>query len=102
MQEWLQTFYNYIDQRRVILLMDNLKAYIKEIRLLLPSENIRIEWFPVNSTSLYQSLDQGIIRTTKHYYKKQWMRYMVHQYEQEKNLVKIFNLRTALIWVTQA
>jgi hypothetical protein len=102
MQEWLQAFYNYIGQRQVILLMDNLKAHVKGVRLLPPPRNIRIEWFPANSTSIYQPLDQGIIRTTKHYYKRHWMKYMVYQYEREQDPVKTLDIRTALIWITQA
>ena len=82
--------------------MDNLKAHIKGVRLLPPPNNVRIEWFPANSTSIYQPLDQGIIRTTKHYYKKHWMEYMVYQYEQEVDPIKTLDIRTAIIWVTKA
>ena len=33
-----------------------------------PPANIKIQWLPANSTSVYQPLDQGIIMNLKTYY----------------------------------
>lgn len=48
------------------------------IRLLPPPDNVRIEWFPANSTGFYQPTDQGIIRTTKNYYNRNWIEYIMY------------------------
>jgi hypothetical protein len=63
--KWLKWF----DQRAgrpVLLLMDNFSAYQLALELIEESSRplkwTRIEWFPANTTCLYQPLDQGIIQ----------------------------------------
>lgn len=57
MREWLAAFYAHIGARSVLLLMDNFPAHIKGVELLPPPGNIRIQWLPLNSISIYQPLD---------------------------------------------
>jgi DDE superfamily endonuclease/Fission yeast centromere protein N-terminal domain/Tc5 transposase DNA-binding domain len=103
MIEWLQWFYHYIrSDRQILLLMDNLKCHKIGVELAPPPENIRIQWLPSNSTSLYQPLDQGIIQNLKIYYKKQWLRYMIYQYEQNINPTTTMNLYNSLIWISRS
>jgi hypothetical protein len=61
-KEWLFWFDSKMKGQKVALLMDNFsahKAAVKDIQL----QNTIIIWLPANSTSRYQPLDQGIIRT---------------------------------------
>jgi len=103
MAEWLQSFYSSIDSRRsVLLLMDNFSAHISGVELAPPPPNIRIQWLPPNATSLYQPLDQGIISNLKHYYKKQWIKFMIEQYEQLLDPHKIISLAFTVRWITTA
>lgn len=74
MREWLHTFYSHIGSRTILLLMDNFPAHIEGANLA-PPPNIRIQWLPANSTSLYQPLDQGIIQNLKTHYRKYWRVY---------------------------
>jgi hypothetical protein len=68
MIDWLKWF----DQRAgrpVLLLMDNFSAHQVALELIEESSRplkwTRIEWFPANTTCLYQTLDQGIIQHWK-------------------------------------
>jgi hypothetical protein len=54
--------------RKVLLLLDNFSGYELGIQLvssLKGLNNIRIEWLPLNTTSHWQPLDQGIIVSFK-------------------------------------
>ncbi|KAJ8139309.1 hypothetical protein OY671_007479, partial [Metschnikowia pulcherrima] len=71
MIQWLQKFYNHIGkERNVLLLMDNFSGHIAGIKQCPPPANIRIEYLPAKSTSIYQPLDQGIIYNAKVHYLK--------------------------------
>jgi hypothetical protein len=74
MGEWLSAFYKHISkQRRVLLLMDNFSAHLSTLDSTPPPSNIKVLFFPVNATSVYQPLDQGIIQNLKHHYRKKWI-----------------------------
>ena len=103
MVEWLIAFYAFIGRdRSVLLLMDNFKPHICAIDLQPPPLNIRIQWLPANSTSLYQPLDQGIINATKTYYKRYWLQYMIEQYEQRNDPNTTVTIFQALKWLNIA
>ena len=65
MLEWLRWF-DKRASRPVLLLMDNFSAHEAAVDLLKESTQplrwTRIEWFPANTTSIFQPLDQGIIQ----------------------------------------
>ncbi|KAF1984698.1 DDE-domain-containing protein, partial [Aulographum hederae CBS 113979] len=102
MADWLQAFYSWIGDRSVLLLMDILRAHIAGIELQPPPSNIRIQWLPPNATSLYQPLDQGIIQNFKHYYKKEWLQFMLDHYERRSDPIEAMNLFFAIRWASQA
>ena len=58
--------------------------------------NTRVKFLPKNVISLYQPLDQGIIRTFKAYYRRYWLSYMVDQVEQDRNPLKTMNVLRAV------
>ncbi|KAF2185782.1 hypothetical protein K469DRAFT_726556 [Zopfia rhizophila CBS 207.26] len=64
----------YFRTRSVILLIDNFSAHTVALELAPPPANIRIEFLPKNSTSMFQPLDQGIIQNFKAYYHKWTLR----------------------------
>ena len=52
--------------RRVLLCLDNFSGHPPELQL----DNIQLLFFPPNTTSNSQPMDQGIIKNLKHHYKK--------------------------------
>jgi hypothetical protein len=100
-KEWLFWFDSKMNGRRVALLMDNFSAHeaaIEDIQL----QNTIIIWLPANSTSRYQPLDQGIIRTWKAYWKRQWILYMMAQFDRGMDPVSTMTILQALRWVIPA
>ena len=68
--EWLKDWDRKLGQERksILLLVDNCTAHnVKNTTL----RNIRLEFLPKNTTSILQPCDQGIIRTTKAYFRKE-------------------------------
>lgn len=99
MREWLLAFYSHIGSRTVLLLMDNFKAHVEGIELAPPPSNIRIQWLPANSTSLYQPLDQGIIQNLKTHYRKYWLRFIIQGFENNTDPFTAVSLYHAVHWV---
>ena len=54
------------EDREILLLLDNAPIHPKDFKL----SNIELFFFPPNTSSLIQPLDQGIIKSFKDYYKK--------------------------------
>jgi hypothetical protein len=102
MREWLLHFYSHIgNQRSVLLILDNFSAHIQGVELTPPPSNIRIQWLPANSTSLFQPLDQGIINTLKIHYRRNWLQYMIQKYEGSLNPINTMTLNYAFHWILQ-
>ena len=102
MKDWLKEFYGHVGGRNVLLLMDNFKAHIEGVELAPPPPNVRIQWLPPNSTSLYQPLDQGILKNLKHHYRKQWLRFIIRGFEQNTDPFQKVSLHHAVHWVLHA
>ena len=72
MREWLLWFQKRVGRRRVALLLDNFSAHecvvveLEDEGLL---QTVHIIWLPSGTTSKYQPMDQGIIRTWKAHYR---------------------------------
>jgi hypothetical protein len=85
-EEYLQWLNNKMEaeQRHVLLLMDNFSGHELGVQLVGGQQglsNVRIEWLPPNTTSFWQPMDQGIIASFKLQYRRQWIAFMLHQYE---------------------
>ena len=103
MEEYLQWLNNKMraQGRKILLLLDNFSGHELEVQLVRGLEglsNIRIEWLPPNTTSHWQPLDQGIIASFKLQYRRQWVSYMLRQYEAGKNPNKTVTLLKAVQW----
>jgi hypothetical protein len=102
MTEWLQFFYRHVGERSVILSMDNLQAHINATQAAPPPSNVHIIWFPKNSTSMFQPLDQGIIQTFKSHYRKQWLGFIIRSIDAQINPFKTITLNEVIHWCLHA
>lgn len=103
MREWLRWFDSQMTGRKVALLMDNFSAHeaaFEEIGSEL--KNTLVIWLPANSTSRYQPLDQGIIRTWKAYWKRQWVVYMMAQFDNHQDPISTITILQAIRWAIPA
>jgi hypothetical protein len=101
--EWLTAFYKHVGStRRILLTMDNFSAHIVALESTPPPDNIRIIWLPPNSTSRYQALDQGIIATLKAFYRRQWLQFMLQEYEADRDPIKSANLHLSIRWLLRS
>lgn len=92
MAEWLERFYEYIGtERKVILLLDNFAGHTKGLELSKPPSNIKVVFLPPNTTSLFQPLDQGIIRVAKAYYRRAFVEFCLPFWEREAGLIPTFD-----------
>ena len=99
MNEWLHTSYRHISPvRKVLLNIDNFQAHLSSAELTPPLPNILICWLPANSTSQFQPLDQGIIQSFKAHYRQQWLSYMLHCFNADRNPMDIMNVHLAIRW----
>ena len=88
---------------KVVLLMDNFSAHATTLKELEPPlQYTKVVFLPPNSTSKMQPLDRGIIRVFKAQYKKQWLQYMLQEFEEERDPSKTFNLLKAIRYMVQA
>ena len=89
--EFLRWFDRKMTGRKVALLMDNFSAHQAAAADILASEtplqNTLIIWLPANSTSRYQPLDQGIINCWKTHWKRYWIKYILYEFEANRNPV---------------
>ena len=54
-------------KREILLFIDNNTAHSVDT----PSTNMKVIFFPANMTSVLQPVDQGVIKTFKHYYRRE-------------------------------
>ena len=102
MQEWFRSFYKHIGtQRQVVLLLDNFSAHLSALEDTPPPSNIKVVFLPPNATSIYQPLDQGIIRNLKHHYRKKWMTWMINMIDRDIDPTERMSLYYTLHWITQ-
>lgn len=102
MSEWLHSFYSYIGLSRPVLLLDNFSAHIHGVNITPPPANIKIQWLPANSTSVYQPLEQGIIMNLKTYYRKTWLPFIIERYEHQQDPATLITLYDAVRWILRA
>ncbi|GFV02898.1 tigger transposable element-derived protein 6, partial [Trichonephila clavipes] len=60
--------------------------------------NVKLEFFPPNSTSKLQSLDQGIIHNFKTFYRREVVKSVLDNLENQRNVTTI-SILTALIMI---
>ncbi|KAJ5138426.1 jerky [Penicillium bovifimosum] len=106
-EEWLRWFDQQMIHRKVVLLMDNFSAHEPAVRATInefPSQlqNTLIIWLPGNSTSRFQPLDQGIIRTWKAHWRREWIEFMLDEFDNGRDPIQSMNVLKALRWAISA
>lgn len=102
MAEWLCSFYQHIGrQRRVLLLLDNFSAHLCALDDAPRRPILRLFFFPVDATSIYQPLDQGIIQNLKHHYRKKWKLWMINVLDRNIDPRERMSLNYTLRWLAQ-
>jgi hypothetical protein len=102
-KEWLLQFDNRMRTRHVVLLMDNFSAHefaYEEIKNQL--QNTLVIWLPPNSTTKYQPLDQGIIHNWKMLWRKNWVLYMVKEFDRGVDPIETMSVLQAIRWGIEA
>jgi hypothetical protein len=85
--DWLKILDRKMKQenRKILLFVDNVRTHKTKLKL----ENINLVFFPANTTSRLQPLDQGIIHSFKAKYRTQLVREKLEALEQNSTIPKI-------------
>ena len=87
-------------------LMDNFSAHVVAAQLIkesnLPLIWTRLEFFPANTTALFQPLDQGIIQNWKCWCKKQLLEFLVVEFDAGRDYTQTHHVLRAIEWGIQA
>ena len=82
--------------------MDNFSAYEAAAELIKESNQplkwTWIEWFPANTTSIFQPLDQGIIQNWKTHIQYQFVMFMAQTFDSGKDLSREMHVLRAIRW----
>ena len=102
-KEYLKWMDLQVAPRKSILLIDGFSAHQTGLDLF-HSENenglgfITVIFLPANATSICQPLDQGIIKAWKAHYRRRFLRYVISEYNDDKDPFKTMNVLQALRW----
>lgn len=89
-----------MENRGVVLFLDNASSHQESIEKNL--SNIKLVFFPKNTTSRLQPLDAGIIRVLKLKYRKLLIRYVISRVDDNKRASDIINEIDIIGWVKSA
>jgi hypothetical protein len=100
---WLSDFNRQmrIQGRHVLLFLDNAPSHPKDQVY----SNVKLYFFPANTTSKLQPLDQGIIKCLKSHYRKRLLRKVISKVDQQKDassIAKEINVYDACLWISQS
>ena len=80
--------------------MDNFSAHELAVDLIAESSRplkwTRIEWFPANTTSIYQPLDQGIIQNWKCFVKKELLLFLKDEFDSGRDFTQTHHVLRAV------
>ncbi|XP_066260446.1 tigger transposable element-derived protein 6-like [Euwallacea similis] len=103
MKEWLLDMDRRmrIQNRKILLFLDNAGSHPRDLNL----ENIKICFLPPNCTSVYQPLDQGIIKNVKFFYRDLILKHILTKVDavlSASELAKSIDILEALYFVHRA
>ncbi|GFU18231.1 tigger transposable element-derived protein 6 [Trichonephila clavipes] len=85
------------EKRHILLFLDNCTVHNKAP----PLSNVKLQFSPPNSTSKLQPLDQGIIHNFKTFYRREVVKSVLDNLENQQNVTTI-SILTALIMIDKA
>ncbi|GFV20939.1 tigger transposable element-derived protein 6 [Trichonephila clavipes] len=85
------------EKRHIFLFLDNCTAHNNAP----PLSNVKLQFFPPNSTSKLQPLDQGIIHNFKTFYRREVVKSVLDNLENQQHATTI-SILTALIMIDKA
>ena len=102
MEEWLTAFNGRMkmQNRHVLLFLDNATCH-QHIKF----SNMRLVWFPPNTTSVSQPMDQGIIRNVEVHYHKLLIQSLLANVDctsSGSELARTVSVLDVVIWISQA
>ena len=86
------------EDRKILLLVDNAPSHVMDEEL----TNIKIKFLPKNTTSVFQPLDQGIIRSFKAHDKMALIQYLLTVGNNTPETMRGINIGTIVHWVSEA
>ena len=89
-----------LQSRKILLFLDNCGAH-PAVHL----QNVKLVFFPPNTTSRLQPLDAGIIQTVKLHYRKKMMRHVAIELEEAdtaSEIARSINVLHGIQWLTSA
>jgi hypothetical protein len=103
-EEYLKTLNSSMiaSNRKILLLLDNAPVHPN-----CELSNVKLVFLPANTTAGTQPLNAGIIKSFKHYYRKQLLKHMVFELDENMDLnasdwVKSINVADAVNWIKNA
>ncbi|XP_035680164.1 tigger transposable element-derived protein 4-like [Branchiostoma floridae] len=103
-EDWVCKFDRKLGRakRKAILFLDNATCH-PDLRL----KNLKLVFFPPNTTSVLQPLDQGVIQTNKLKYRRRQLSHVLAKMDEDKTLqgpeiLKSTNVLQAIYWISYA
>jgi hypothetical protein len=102
MEEWVKGFNERMKQRkrRIHLFLVHARCHPH-----LELSNVRLAWFPPNTTSVTQPMDQGVINCVKLNYRKLVMQSLIVNTESSSSASKLarsISVLEAVMWIAEA
>lgn len=100
MQEWLQSFYEHVGGKRVLLILDNNKVHQTALGNMPPPPNVHLQ--PVDtSPNLQLPLDLGITSYLKLCYRNTLLGYIVAGVDGGQNPIQVMSLYHTVCWISR-
>ena len=103
-EEWLKKLNKKMksQNRNILLFIDNAPSHHPHLTL----SNVKLAFFPPNTTSKTQPMDQGIIQTLKVKFRKKQFKFVLNQMNKSEKsgseILKEISILNAIYWVDSA
>ena len=108
-QEFVPAVKNHLKvlglEEKAILALDNAPGHTKLSLLQSEHSNIHCVFFPPNTTSLIQPMNQGVLDTLKRHYRRKLMRRALDEKNEHKSMAEVkktISVKDAIEWSSQA
>ena len=101
MSDWLLLFYEHVDGRRVLLLLDDCDTHQAAVDSTPPPANVHIQFFPERASGIKAPLKLGITQNLKDSYRKRYLSYLARGLQAGRNPVRTMSLYYTFDWITR-